>query len=387
MSFIFTDNNFVYQTKEKINAQKGVWRRIARELKYKADEALKEETMSVTFAKSPAASGNIHDYFSEGLYWWPDPKCPQGPYIRRDGQINPDRFTNHRDMMEKMSKTVLILAQAGYFLDNPEYTERAAKHIRTWFLNEDTMMNPHLEYGQAIRGVCEGRGIGIIETKDLLGVIHAANFMEETCGYDDEIRNLKKWFGSYLKWLNESPKGIEEREWYNNHAIWWTAQALAFAAFTDNKKLMLECYDRYKNNIIGKQLNSDSAFEDELGRTRSYTYYLFSLDASSIICEIALTHGVDLWSFQTSEGKSLEGAFEFIYPYFENLFLWKYKQISLHNCFNESLAFQLASVRLAKPHYEKMNGVRREGKYLIGNTGELGSPALLPGFTSFCDNH
>jgi len=383
MSFVFTDSDFIYETKRKIKEKQGIWSRIACELKYKADLAMEEEPLAVTQVKSPAVSGNPHDYFSEGPYWWPNPDDPNGPYIRRDGEFNPNRFDNHRNMIEKMSRTVLVLAQAGYFLDKPKYTKRAVKHIKVWFLNRATMMNPHLEYGQAIRKVCDGRGIGIIESRILMSVIHAAGFIAECGKFDKELVQLKKWFEKYLKWLNESEKGIDEREWHNNHSIWWTAQALAFAAFTDNKKIMVECYDRYKSHIIGKQLNADSAFEDELGRTRAYTYSLFSLQACAVICEIAHTYGVDLWSYETADGRSLKKSFEFMYPAFENMFTWKHQQISLHQCFSESLGFQLASLRFNKPEYEKANGVRRADKYLINTASELGNCALLPGFACY----
>lgn len=380
MSFVFTEEDFILKTKELINKKTGIYSRISAELKYKADNALYEAPVAVTFAKSPAASGNIHDYFSEGPYWWPDPQNPGGPYIRRDGETNLDRFTAHRSMLEKMSANVLILAQAGYFLDKPEYTQQAVNQLRIWFLDKETCMNPHLEYGQAIRGVCQGRGIGIIETKDLLAVVHAADFISMSGEYNLDIEELKEWFRKYLKWMNESDKGIEERDWYNNHSVWWTAQALAYAVFTGNKQIAAQCCERYKNVIIPGQLNKDSAFDDELKRTRSYTYYLFILDAASIICETARNIGIDLWSYETDDGKSLKKAFEFIAPAYENIFMWKYPQINMRQCFEDRLSFQLASVRLSKPDYEKMNDMRRHGRYLICHTCELGSLALLPGF-------
>ncbi len=380
MSFVFTDSNFIYEIKEKINQGSGVWGQVVYELKYKADIAMNDELLAVTQVKSPAVSGNPHDYFSEGPYWWPNPQDPDGPYIRRDGEINLARFDTHRVMLEKMCNNVIVLAQAGYFLGEDKYTERAIKQIEMWFLDSETMMNPHLEYGQAIRGLCDGRGIGIIETRMLMAVVHAAGFIAESGKYEKEITGLKEWFAKYLKWLNESKKGIEERDWFNNHSIWWTAQALSFAAFNDDNAMMSKCYELYKHHIIDKQLNVDSAFEDELGRTRSYTYSLFSLKASSIICEIAYNYGVDLWNYETEDGRSLKKSFEFMYPGFENMFTWKYQQISLHQCFEESLAFQLASLRFNKPEYEAANKERRINKYLINNESEIGSCVLFPGF-------
>src|SRR5262245_20401469 len=57
---------------------------------------LSEAPMTITTSKSPRSAGGLHDFFSEGDYWWPDPQNPEGPYIQRDGMTNPDNFTDHR---------------------------------------------------------------------------------------------------------------------------------------------------------------------------------------------------------------------------------------------------------------------------------------------------
>ena len=57
-----------------------------------AAKYLNEPPVTVTASASPRSAGGKHDYFSEGDYWWPDPKNPDGPYIQRDGLSNPDNF-------------------------------------------------------------------------------------------------------------------------------------------------------------------------------------------------------------------------------------------------------------------------------------------------------
>src|SRR5918993_2483327 len=61
-----------------------------------ANRYLKESPVTVTASRSARSAGGVHDYFSEGDYWWPDPKNPGGPYIQRDGMSNPDNFNDHR---------------------------------------------------------------------------------------------------------------------------------------------------------------------------------------------------------------------------------------------------------------------------------------------------
>src|SRR3954465_11347972 len=60
------------------------------QLRKEADGFLKLKPPSVLDKPSVAASGDKHDYFTYGPYWWPDPTKPDGlPYIRRDGDVNP----------------------------------------------------------------------------------------------------------------------------------------------------------------------------------------------------------------------------------------------------------------------------------------------------------
>lgn len=62
------------------------------ELRKQRGALLKQPPISVTFDKKlPSPGGDPRDFTSCGPYWWPDPARPDGlPYIRRDGQFNPD---------------------------------------------------------------------------------------------------------------------------------------------------------------------------------------------------------------------------------------------------------------------------------------------------------
>src|SRR5258706_11894330 len=54
-----------------------------------AQQYLKEKPVTLTSASSPRSTGGPHDHFSEGDYWWPDPKDPNGPYIAGAGILTP----------------------------------------------------------------------------------------------------------------------------------------------------------------------------------------------------------------------------------------------------------------------------------------------------------
>src|SRR5262245_13687076 len=77
-----------------------------------ANQYLSEASITITASSSPRSAGGIHDFFSEGDYWWPDPANPNVPYIQRDGMSNPDNFTDHRRYLMRLSVQVPALVAA-----------------------------------------------------------------------------------------------------------------------------------------------------------------------------------------------------------------------------------------------------------------------------------
>src|SRR5438067_4694745 len=77
-----------------------------------ANRYLSEAPVTITAAHSPRSAGGLHDFFSEGDYWWPDPENPDGPYIQRDGMSNPDNFVAHRRYLLRLSVQVPALVAA-----------------------------------------------------------------------------------------------------------------------------------------------------------------------------------------------------------------------------------------------------------------------------------
>src|SRR5207237_577497 len=77
-----------------------------------ANQYLSEVPITITASHSSRSAGGVHDFFSEGDYWWPDPQDPGGPYIQRDGLSNPDNFVEHRRALMRLSVQVPALAAA-----------------------------------------------------------------------------------------------------------------------------------------------------------------------------------------------------------------------------------------------------------------------------------
>ncbi len=313
-----------------------------------ANKYLAEKPVTVTASSSPRSAGGLHDFFSEGDYWWPDPNNPAGPYIQRDGMTNPDNFVEHRRAMVRLSLIVPALAAAWKITRQRKYSDHAAAHLRAWFIDDATRMNPNLQYAQAIKGRYTGRGTGIIDTLHLVEVARAASRVGLA---SDDLAGVKKWFAAYTNWMMTHPYGIAERDAKNNHGTCWVAQVACFTELTGDKKLSAYCADRFKTVLIPRQEAADGSFPLELKRTKPYGYSLFNLDAFAFIAQT-----LGLWKWQMPDGRGMAKAMEYMYPYILDKKKWPLPPDVMYDkewpVRQPSLLF--AGLALGKPEYIKL---------------------------------
>jgi Alginate lyase len=291
-----------------------------------ANRYLLESPQTITLTSAPRSTGGPHDFFSEGDYWWPDPKNPTGPYIRRDGFSNPDNFVAHRQALLRLSIQMPALTAAWRISGDKKFAAHAAEHLRAWFVTPATRMNPNLEHAQAISGVTPGRGVGIIDTLHLVEVARAATLLDEAGMLPPaDATAIKSWFADYLNWMATSKNGIEERDSKNNHASCWVLQAAEFARYTRNSAITQLCIDRFRTALIPDQVAPDGSLPLELARTKPYSYSLFDLDVLATICQVISS--TDLWHFTppAKDGvpqSGVEKAVAFMAPCIRNKKSW-----------------------------------------------------------------
>lgn len=298
---------------------------LKQEILKRAEKDRLAEPVTVTSFIAERSAGTLHDFFSEGDYWWPDTLHPEGPYIRRDGETNPDNFVEHRHAMIRFSRIVGNLTSAYLLTGDRSYVEPVVNHIVAWFMDERTRMNPNLLYAQAIKGVATGRGIGIIDTIHLVEVVQSLIRLEEKGLLSKEhLEGTKKWFAAYLDWMTTHPYGIDEMNATNNHGTCWAMQAAIFAKYVGNKQIMEQCAERFKYIFLVEQMEADGSFPRELKRTKPYGYSLFNLDAMATLCRILSTDKDNLWEYTTPDGKNMRKALQFMYPYIVDKSSWSY---------------------------------------------------------------
>lgn len=324
-------------------------------LRQKAAKWLEATPVAVTDKKVPSPSGNPHDYVSLGRYWWPNPDTPTGlPYVRRDGQPNPENDDYDRPRFERMVETVEDLSLAWYFTGEAAFAAGAARQLRVWFLEEATRMTPHLEHAQLIKGINRGRGIGLIDVRGLTSVVDGEALLRGSPSWTDaDHQALVSWFREYFHWLTMSRNGREEAAELNNHGTWYDVQAVTIALFLGERESARRICEAARTRRLARQIEPDGRQPGELGRTLSFFYVCFNLDGLFRLARLGEQVGVDLWHHRSPDGRSLRAALDWLLPYATGQTPWTFPQISPPGYRPAVSLLRRAAVAYHEPAYEE----------------------------------
>ena len=287
-------------------------------LEQDAKGALNAGPYSVVNKDQVPPSGDKHDYMSLGPYWWPNPDTADGlPYVQRDGERNPEIYQvrNRLDLGE-MCDHVETLAVAWFHTGEEAYAEKAALLLRTWFLDPATLMNPNLEFGQAVKGHNTGRGIGLIETRSLARVVDAIGLLAGSKAWTAKDRNgMKDWFDQFLQWMLESGHGRDEAAKENNHGTYYDVQIASYAFFVGKPEVARKALAEVGTKRIAVQIEPDGRQPLELDRTKAWSYSVGNLAGLMSLARLGERVGVDLWRFETDDGRSIRKALDYLVPF------------------------------------------------------------------------
>jgi hypothetical protein len=327
--------------------------RIIDSLKKSADALLTIKLVSVMDKRITPVSGNKHDYMSQAPYFWYDSSKPNGlPYLRRDGVRNPEIYKiTDRSYLGRLETNARLLALAWYMTGDEKYASKAAMLLRHWFLNDDTKMNPHLDYGQAIPGINTGRGIGIIESRTLMGIVDAVGLLAGSDSWKEtDTKQMKDWYAAFLNWLLTSKNGRDEHAAKNNHGTWYYAQAIDFALFTGNRTMAKELVEESKRRL-DSQLTRDGQQPLELERTNALGYSTMNLAGWFTVAKLAESAGADLWQYKTNNGASIRTALDWLVPYALGKKKFTHQQINKYNVEDIYSLLMQAAYKYQSPGY------------------------------------
>jgi hypothetical protein len=327
--FLF-DARQLQVTKQRIQSGDKTLEPALSKLERDAQKAFTSGPFSVVTKDATPPSGDKHDYMSQAPYFWPDPKSANGlPYIRRDGERNPEinKITDHRTL-DQVESSVETLALAYYFKGDEAYAAKATQLLRTFFLDTSTRMNPNLQYAQFIPGVNTGRGIGLIETRGLTQIVDDLGLLAGSKALTEaDRRGLEDWYTKFLQWMLESKNGRDEAAAKNNHGTYYDLQVTSFALFLGKIDLARSILQTARTKRIALQIEPDGRQPLEMARTRAWSYSVGNLDGLMLLARLGDVVGVDLWNYQTADGRSIRKALEFLVPFAVDGKKWGYQQL------------------------------------------------------------
>ncbi len=296
----------------------------------RADKYLNIKPPSVMDKKITPPSGNKHDYMTWAIYWWPDPKKPDGkPYIRRDGHINPEDYNDKTDgaAMKILFDSVPKLALAYYYTGQGKYAQKTAEILRAWFVNPKTAMNPNMNFAQGIPGRSTGRCFGIIAFSLRIHFLLDSLIMISESKYwtlaDDKAMN--KWLTDYKHWLQTSSLALKAARAANNHSTWFAEQLAYIQLYQGHKKSALKTVETQFKTHFNSHFTPEGAQPLELKRTRSIDYSVMNLSGWFNLCRIAELSGKNLWEYQGRNGATLRKAADYMTKVVDGT--WSHKEI------------------------------------------------------------
>jgi hypothetical protein len=330
------------------------------ELLKEADEALTKGPFSVMNKTGIPPSGSKHDYLSLAPYFWPNPDTPDHlPYIRKDGEVNPETRNNYSDYTEKEKffEALNILGKAFYYSNDIKYAEKAVQLLNAWFIDTATIMNPHLNYGQGIPGVNDGRTFGIIEFGALSEAITTLELLKLGGALDEYTeQGVKSWLQKYSTWLQFSELGSSEGTRLNNHGTTYDVQLCSILLYLGEKDKVVNRLGNITKQRIASQIEPDGSQPHELERTKAFSYSTMNLSAFTKLAWFGKKLGVDLWNYKTDDGRGIKTAYEFLIPYIETDKEWKYQQIESKTTYRRRFASLLlhAGNEFDEPRYTEI---------------------------------
>ncbi|KAH9947891.1 chondroitin AC/alginate lyase [Amylocystis lapponica] len=293
-----------------------------------ADQLAAKGPWSVMNKPITPPSGNKHDYMSWSPYSWPECSTNETeitpeevwtmcPFVTKDGLFNPDaRLVNDVGSFSAMADAVLYNSLAWVLDGSSRYSENAVLFLRTWFLDTNTAMAPHLNYAQMKRGPDgqNGSHTGVLDLKCMTKIASGVLVLRlgnASIWTPDLDRRLIRWAREYIGWLQESPIAILESEAVNNHGSFYYNQLAALQILVGDNIGARQTIMRYFDTLFVNQTAANGDQPLESARTRPYHYRAYNLAAMITNAKLGSYLGCDVWNNTSGSGATVQTALDY----------------------------------------------------------------------------
>ncbi|MCR5362898.1 MAG: alginate lyase family protein [Bacteroidales bacterium] len=240
-------------------------------------------------------SGDKHNFESVAPYYWPNPADPNGKYIVRDGEVNPDYGKYDRRRIDQLAQRIKAFAIARYVTGDERYMAGLFHDVHVWFIDDSSRMNPHFQYAQ-IKPTYTTVGVpaGIIEGYNLIEIIDAFRLMTQLGVMPDaERRALQKWCRDLSIWLTDGENGRLEAKMPNNHSTAYDVLVYSLCRYCGRNRTARHIARDFGTLRVMAQIDGQGLQPEELKRTTAYKYSIYNV-----------THIIDFSIMRKNEGHS-----------------------------------------------------------------------------------
>ena len=349
-----------------------------------ADSFLTKNPASVMDKEKLPPSGDKHDFLSLAPFWWPDhTKKDLMPYVYRDGKLNPEvHLVPDRNNIHDLIHRTKILSVAYHFTNNISYASKATELLQVWFINNNTRMNPNLQYSEVISGKNNGSASGIITTSFFSEILDSIQLIQNSSAWSvQDQKEMESWFEKYLEWLLNSDYGKREQKRLNNHGTWYDFQVSSIALSLNKTQIAIDILERNIEKAIETKIDQDGSQPYEIERSNSLGYHIYNLQAFFNLAKVGDNLGIDLWHHESSEGSGLKRAIDYLLPYVLEKQQWPYQQEG------SIPSYRLADLLCqASKNYEPNTIYREAYKSISWDNGTYAPNSLIYGCLNFSDS-
>lgn len=241
------------------------------------------------------------------------------PYITLDGQVNPDvRTLNGPVAITSVSQAVLYTAVSYGLTRLPDYSRRAAQWIDAFFLSSSTRMNPHMKFGQIVRGPGPsgqlGTYTGILDLRGLVKIINGILILKSSGSPDwtaSRDQEMRAWTLRYIAWLENSSIAKMTASRANNHGSFYVSQLAVTKILAGDQQGAIDVLQHFFKSQFRDQLAGSGEQPFEAVRTRPFHYRCFNIEALITNAKIGDFLGLDLWSTRSKYGATIQTAVDY----------------------------------------------------------------------------
>lgn len=316
-----------------------------------ADYYISQPMLSVMSKKKSIVSDK-HNYQSLSIYMWPDSANPDGPYLYKDGVMNPDLKNYDGDNIGKFMERLVLYSIAYYFTDSLKYKQAYNKQLSTWFIDVDTYMYPNFEYAQFAPGCWNGKGAfgGIIDAYVFIDVIESIELMNlSNCIEDETYQAVREWFSDFKDWLLTSDNGKKESNVADNHSIAYMTLLTRMAYFTGDI-MLANTIQQKMSRLIFRQIDKNGQQPLELQRTCAWFYSIYNLQHIMDFCTMTNSMGA---KFYDRNKRRIDAAFDYLIRFIGKRDDFPYQELRDWNECEQSL--QMEILRLSRLNHKTFN--------------------------------